>query len=115
MLKELDTQFVRNGYLYSQLYKDEYVVVYFVTDAKRDIYFEVFKPKIQKLYPHYSTKKLIAEGYTDMELYPTVSSFGSWAWCCRSKSSVQNVINRHFENMPNLQSLLRKISIFSGE
>lgn len=97
MIRQLEKEFTRKGYTYTQLYRDEKVVVYKVHD-KDEVYYEIFKLNIVEVKDTIQYKTMREKGYTHYEKYPSDESFGSWAWCCRNLSSIERIYNLHFKD-----------------
>ena len=89
---ELKKDFVKWKRHFSQLYKDDDIVIYEVSvpDADGDgltTYYEVFRYRVRK------PDKFHDDEY---ECYPSDESFGSWAWCCSNKRELKRVIMEHW-------------------
>ena len=69
---ELKKTFRKYGEDFTQLYKDDEIVIYQTTFPS----VEVFKYRVKK------PDKFRSE---DFEVYPSESDFGAWAWCCTCK------------------------------
>lgn len=80
---ELRKRFKRKGVEFTQLYKDENIVIY-MTDINS---LEIFRYRIAK--PDITCDE-------EHEHYPSDSHFGSWAWCATSLSSFRRILEKHF-------------------
>lgn len=86
--------FKKKGIEFSQLWKDENVVIYQLEQQSQtnpnehSKWYEVFKPYEHK-----------ADIYHDdeYEKYPSDEDFGRWAWSCESIKSVEKILLKHFE------------------
>lgn len=92
---ELKKQFKKRGIVYTQIYKDEDLCVYELSEASIDDpseivrWYEIFKPVIHNANQYHPDK---------FELYPYDEAFGNFAFCCSNESSVAKVIYDHFNN-----------------
>lgn len=92
---ELKKQFKKRGVVYTQIFKDEELVIYELSEASIDDpseiirWYEIFKPVIHNANQYHSD---------DFELYPYDEAFGFWAWDCSNESVVAKVIYDHFKN-----------------
>ena len=80
---QLRKQFKKYGETFTQLYKDEEIIIYGTTFPS----VEVFKYRVEK-------PNNINNDY--WERYPSESSFGDWAWCCTSRKQFERVLKTHF-------------------
>lgn len=104
-LRELQKEFEKKGVRYTQINKTikaninekedkayDGIVIYKCSNLSyHDEYFEVFRYRIAKPHPY------DAENWDMVELYPSDEAFGVWAWSCSDKSSVERIVNKHFE------------------
>lgn len=95
-MRELKRQFVSKGVEYTQLYKDDEMVIY---QAKanhygvNDIYYEVFNYRVSSMNPmstDYDPEEKV-------EVYPRDKAFGYWAWCCSDWKCVAKVLRNHYD------------------
>jgi hypothetical protein len=99
-MKELKETFTKKGVEYTQLYKDNKLVIYqckVIYDDYEDIYYEVFNYKVSSmnpLTPNYDPNEKV-------ELYPKDNSFGYWAWCCSNWKCVARVLKLHYDYTDN--------------
>ena len=80
---QLRKQFKKYGETFTQLYKDDEIVIYATTFPS----VEVFKYRVRKpnsTHPDY------------WEAYPSESDFGKLAWCCTSEKQFNRVLDSHF-------------------
>lgn len=84
----LREKFSKKGVEYTQLFKDNDLVIYRCSYLF-DVYYEVFRYKVHK-----------SDIYHDdeYEMYPCDEQFGLWAWCCSNIDIVRKVIRKHFNN-----------------
>lgn len=75
--------FNKMGERYTQLYKDEEIVIYKITFPS----VEVFKYRVHKPNKFHSDK---------WEKYPSNDDFGIWAWCATSKFQFERILKDHF-------------------
>ena len=80
-------QFRKMNETFTQVYKDDKVVVYHTTFPS----VEVFK---------YMTHKPDKFHEDDYEMYPSNESFGLWAWCATSKDQFSRIMESHFADHP---------------
>lgn len=99
-MKALREKFISKGIEYTQLHKDDKLVIY---EAKadhygvKDIYYEVFNYKVGSMNP-------MAENYDpneEVELYPRDNAFGYWAWCCSDWKCIAKVLRNHYDYTDN--------------
>ena len=80
---ELKKEFGKMGERFTQLYKDEEIVIYKTTFPS----VEVFKYKVEKPDNFHSE---------EWERYPSTPHFGLWAWCATSKFQFERILKDHF-------------------
>lgn len=80
---ELRKTFRKYGEEFTQLYKDNEIVIYQTTFPS----VEVFKYMVDKPDNFHSE---------EWERYPSESHFGLWAWCCTCKEQFDRVLATHF-------------------
>lgn len=84
---ELRQQFRKMDETFTQVYKDDKVVVYHTTFPS----VEVFR---------YKVRKENAFHYDKYEVYPSNEDFGLWAWCATSKDQFERIMENHFAGHP---------------
>lgn len=95
-MKELKKQFRKKGELFTQLFKNETVVVYGRGTEKNPIIeFEVFKYKIHK--PDIFNTE-------DYEKYPSDTNFGQWAWSCIDYDAIKYVLTANHKPLKMSES-----------
>lgn len=80
---ELKKEFGKMGEHFTQLYKDEEIVIYKTTFPS----VEIFRYKVHK------PNKFHAD---EFEQYPSSSVFGDWAWCATSRFHFERILKDHF-------------------
>lgn len=84
MIKKLEIQELRNGYLMTRVFKEGQWSIYERLDksTKKPLSgFELIRVKVKNLNPNNPIeKKIIDLGYTEYEIYPGTSDFGSTAY-----------------------------------
>lgn len=100
---ELKKEFKKSQGTFTQVFKDERIVVYQVSNKYENgttvIWYEIFKYKVHQPNAYHDD---------EYEMYPSDESFGSWAWCCSTPKSVEKILKKCFEDvnpneiMPNL-------------
>lgn len=80
---QLKKNFKKFGEMFTQLYKDDEIVIYHTTFPS----VEVFRYKIHK------PDKFHSDMY---ESYPSDTAFGTWAWCATSKVQFERILKDHF-------------------
>ena len=94
---ELKKEFKKKGVVYTQLFKDENLVIYELSEASVNDpaevirWYEVFRPTIHRADIYHPD---------EYELYPYDEAFGNWAWSCSTVKSVEKILRKHFENHP---------------
>lgn len=94
---ELKKQFRKMNETFTQVYKDDKVVVYHTTFPS----VEVFKYRI-----HQPTC-FVNEEY---EMYPSDEKFGEWAWCAASKDQFSRIMENHFADHPLKSKIYRVVT-----
>lgn len=92
-MRELRETFNKRWSSFKQLYKDDVLVIYSLSNGA----FEVFKYKVK------APNKIINDLY---EVYPSSEDFGAWAWSCSNIKSVEKVLNNHFNGYGNKEKVL---------
>lgn len=80
---ELSKKFRKYGEEFTQLYKDDDIVIYKSTLPS----VEVFKYKVSKPDKYHNDI---------WENYPSDSSFGNWAWCATCREQFDRILSNHF-------------------
>ena len=98
---ELKKKFIKSGKLYTQLFKDENIVIYQIKILSINVkYYEVFKYTIHE-----------KDIYHDdlFEVYPNKDDFGDWAFSCTSPLSLISIIKQHFPNVTYKKELFNAL------
>ena len=85
----LKERFLKRGKRYTQIHRDEDMVLYRV-DNEHERYYEVFRIKIS------NPNDFVNDEY---ERYPGDECFGDWAYCCSNRKSLEKVLKKHFPNI----------------
>ena len=96
-MKELRKTFRKKGTDFTQLYKDNNLVVYqlsrpFVDGNGYSVWYEVFRYRTGGMHPmssDYDPNEVV-------EKYPSDEEFGLWAWSCSNIESIKKVLNAEF-------------------
>lgn len=100
-IRELEKEFTRRGVVYTQIEKNDELVLYKCHDIDGNFdYYEVFKPKTAKPHP------MSTEDYDLIEVYPSDNLFGVYAWCCNTVGAVERCIVAHFNDNGNAGELI---------
>lgn len=94
---ELKKNYKKMGQDFTQVYKDNLVVVYVSTFPS----VEVFKPQVHK------PTEMVKDYY---EKYPGNEAFGKTAWCCTSIAQFRDVMNRHFATHPENRKICEHVT-----
>lgn len=95
---ELKETFTKRDKTFTQLFKNDCLVIYKVTYPKADNkgeghYFEVFK------YKTHQPDRFHTDWY---EQYPNDEAFGAWAFTALTDADIQRIISKHFQECPDL-------------
>ena len=80
---QLKKNFKKMGERFTQLYKDDEIVIYHTTFPS----VEIFKYRIHK------PNNMVAD---EFEWYPSSENFGTWAWCATSRLQFERILKDHF-------------------
>ena len=89
---ELKKEFKKGNRTFKQLLKQEYLVIYSVTQPHQDDdgnseWYEVFRRIVRE-------KDMYHED--EFEKYPNDEAFGTWAWSCSNLKCVRKTLINHF-------------------
>lgn len=91
---ELKKQFTKNGVKCTQIFKDDELAIYQISQRHADdndysIWYEVFKRMVKAADIYHAD---------EFEKYPYDEAFGKWAWSCSNVGAVNKVLKRQFPN-----------------
>lgn len=101
---QLKEKFSRMGEEFTQIYKDDRVVVYYTTFPS----VEVFKYRIGAPFKFQPNPD-------EFERYPRSEDFGVWAWCATTTEQVKRILETHFADHTQILDIYRELQAILRE